>query len=444
MLQRDNNPAISNQNKWTLIGGGMDDDDLDVETCALRELKEEAGLLKNKRDLSYLFDEIMGAQNDFDASIYVIELTNEDVLDLDIGDEGQTLGFFKYDKIFDADISDNVRKVLTRARKNIWTGSKYNNAMKNVTTKSGLELSKIGQGTWGIGGFGHRTMELTGVKPDSVYIDALKHSFGLGINFTEVSMGYGHGNSARLLAEAIASGAVRREDLFVTHSIYPSDVPYYSDVENDIEEFHRVFATDYADSTLVTLSLLNQFGNTVVYDLLHKLLSLGKTRYVSLSNASPKAIREFVEEFGGMFFAHEGHISFEVRALQGKGVFDTCNDLGVSNIIWMPLRSGKTKSNNWPFLIGLSEKYGKSISQIVLNWLTIHHGYMPMVMSTNIAHIDDNIASIRFKMDDVDYRLIDLWRPEHYFPPEIDWEKDGQGGSIVSLVVDFEKHADIK
>jgi diketogulonate reductase-like aldo/keto reductase len=314
--------------------------------------------------------------------------------------------------------------------------------MTKATTKSGHALSKIGQGTWGIGGFGHRSTELTGVKPDSVYLDALKYSFSLGVNFTEVSMGYGHGNSSRLLAESIAGGVVDRADIFITHSIYPSDVPLVEDMMQDIDDFHCVLNTDYADSTLVTLSLLNQFGHTEVFGLLHSLLDSGRTRYVSLSNASPKAVREFAAEFGNKFFAHEGHISFEVRALQDKGVFDACDELGVSNIIWMPLRSGKTEKRQWLLLVELSQKYDKSVSQIVLNWLIVHLGYMPMVMSMNVLHIDDNLASTEFVMSESDYELIDTWRPQNYNPPQIDWEKDGQGGSIVSLVVDFEKHVE--
>ena len=36
-------------------------------------------------------------------------------------------------------------------------------------------------------------------------------------------------------------------------------------------------------------------------------------------SASPEWIRKFKKEFGDKFFAHEGHLSFEVRALQEKG-----------------------------------------------------------------------------------------------------------------------------
>jgi len=156
-----------------------------------------------------------------------------------------------------------------------------------------------------------------------------------------------------------------------------------------------------------------------------------------LSNSSTKGIKEFKREFGDRFFAHEGHLSFEVRALQDKKVFDVCQELGVKNIIWQPLRRNRTTRNNWSLLKELSKKYQKTQNQIILNWI-VSLGYLPMVMSTNKKHIDENVAATEFRMDAGDYQRINLFRPPNYSPPLIDWEKTGEGVSIIIIVNDFE------
>jgi diketogulonate reductase-like aldo/keto reductase len=302
-----------------------------------------------------------------------------------------------------------------------------------MKTKSGNSLSKIGIGTWGVGGRGHRPNDLFDVtKNDSQYTDALVYQLQNGINFTEVSVAYGHGNSIRLLHEAVAASGVRREDLFITHSFYESDLKDMSTMEKDLASFYEIMQTDYADSTLVTQTIILNFGRDKIYAMFHDLLSTGKTRYVSLSNAGKDILQEFKQEFGDKFYAHEGHLSYEIRLLQDEGILDLCDNLKVKNIIWRPLRKGQTSNKDWPLLETLSNKYSKTTNQIILNWM-VHLNYAPMVFSTNKQHIDENIESTMFTMEDEDYQKLTLARPTEIDPSTIDWNGNNLGAEIVSL-----------
>ena len=308
-----------------------------------------------------------------------------------------------------------------------------------MKTLSGKTISKIGIGSYGIGGLGHRDMNLTQKSKDSKYTDALKYTLDNGINFTEIALGYGHGQSLSLFKKALDQSSVTREDVFLTHSLYPRDLPDLSAIKNDIESFYTVMDTDYADSTLVTQGLIMQFGEEDTYSLLEDLLDQGKTRFVSLSNASPVWVAKFHERFGAKFYAHEGHLSFEIREVQDKGVFQTCDELNVHNIIWRPLRQNRTLKHNWDLLVELSEKYNKTQNQIILNWLC-SLGYSPMVMSTSKSHIDENIKSIWFEMDAGDYDRMNKFRPAGYHPPTVDWEGLHGGDDVVTLANGFEQY----
>ena len=59
--------------------------------------------------------------------------------------------------------------------------------------KSGLEISEIGFGGWGIGGWGPRD--------DQAARDALRQAFDLGVNFYDTALGYGGGHSEELIGE---------------------------------------------------------------------------------------------------------------------------------------------------------------------------------------------------------------------------------------------------
>ncbi len=308
-----------------------------------------------------------------------------------------------------------------------------------ITTVSGTKLSEIGIGSYGIGGRGHRDMPLTEKQRDEIYIDAVALSIDAGANFTEIALGYGHGNSLRLFKLGLDRSKLSREDVFITHSLYPRDLKDFSDISSDTQKFHDVMETDYADSTLVTQSLILKFGEQAVYEWLHQLLRTNKTRYVSLSNASPSWIHKFKDEFSESFVAHEGHISFEVRSLQDKGVLSACEELGVLNIIWRPLRRKASLVNNYPLLKEFSEKYGKSSSQIILNWM-IHFGYRPMVFSTNKTHINENMQSNEFKMENADYDRMSNYRLKTVNLPSIDWEGPSIDDDIVGLVSNIDEY----
>lgn len=309
--------------------------------------------------------------------------------------------------------------------------------IRAIKTKSGKDLSKIGIGSYGIGGRGHRDVELSNKQSDDIYIDALVYTLDKGINFTEISLGYGHGQSLALFKQALDKSSVSREDVFLTDSLYPRDLADLTVIENDIESFYRIMDTDYADSTLVTQDFTIKFGKEVTFTLLDELLESGRTRFVSISNASPAWIKVFKEKYGDKLYAHETHISFEVREVQDKGVFELCDDLNVKNIIWRPLRQNRTFAHNWDLLVELANKYHKTQSQIVLNWIC-SLGYSPMVMSASKQHIDENVASTDFEMTQEDYKRMTNFRPSNYRPPEVDWEGFNGGNDLVMLANKFE------
>jgi len=53
----------------------------------------------------------------------------------------------------------------------------------------------------------------------------------------------------------------------------------------------------------------------------------------------------------------------------------------------------------------LSEKYSKTVGQIILNW-HIHLGVIPIPGTASIERMKENLAAIDFKMEESDYDLI--------------------------------------
>ena len=83
-----------------------------------------------------------------------------------------------------------------------------------VMGKSGVELSEIGYGTWGIGG-----KQWLG-NSDEESARALRLAFELGINFVDTALAYGEGHSEKVVGEAVRQW---RLPILIATKIPPAD-----------------------------------------------------------------------------------------------------------------------------------------------------------------------------------------------------------------------------
>jgi aryl-alcohol dehydrogenase-like predicted oxidoreductase len=80
--------------------------------------------------------------------------------------------------------------------------------------RTGLQVSEIGYGAWGIGGTGWLGAE------DDESLRALHRAIDLGVSFIDTALGYGDGHSEELVGRVVRE---RREDVLVATKIPPAN-----------------------------------------------------------------------------------------------------------------------------------------------------------------------------------------------------------------------------
>ena len=80
--------------------------------------------------------------------------------------------------------------------------------------RTGLEVSEVGYGAWGIGGKGWLGAE------DDESVRALERALDLGLNFIDTALGYGDGHSEQLVGEVVRA---RSEPVYVSTKIPPKN-----------------------------------------------------------------------------------------------------------------------------------------------------------------------------------------------------------------------------
>lgn len=287
-------------------------------------------------------------------------------------------------------------------------------------------LSKIGIGGWGIGGFVEKDPD----NNDSQQIDALAYQFDKGLNFVEVNFWNSEGHSVELIKQGLAKSSRSRDDIFIEQAIYNYNLPTINDVKNEFEKCLKTFNTDYIDTLLFPMSSLIQYGFDELVELTQSYISNGKIRYTSVTNFNLDDLKKYHAIFGDKLFSHELHFSFEIRVNEESGVIDYADKNDIINLPYQPLRRNRTALQNWPLLVKLAEKYDKTQNQIILNWMT-HRGMHPLVKSTSIEHIDENLGSFDFEMENSDYQELNSFRVPHWITPEIDWTRTIEGALYI-------------
>lgn len=299
------------------------------------------------------------------------------------------------------------------------------------------DFSKIGIGTWGIGGFAERNPK----NDDQKQIEALAHMFKSRMNYVELNIWTSQGHSVELASKGLDASGVKRGDVFLSQAIYSYTASTQEQAENELSNLCKLFKTDYMDSISLTTTAITEIGKDNVIDWYKKCLSENKVRYVNLNNPSLETLKEFHQIFGDKLFSIEIGFNFEIRENFDNGIIDYANKNSILCVIYQPLRRNRTALRNWPLLVELSEKYKKTQNQILLNWIA-SKGMLPLTKSENIEHINEHLESTKFEIDLEDIKKLDDFRPQNYTSPKVFWTQTGDGVRIDQLSNKFDEEYD--
>lgn len=204
---------------------------------------------------------------------------------------------------------------------------------------TGLQVSEIGFGAWGIGG--GEAAPAYGTTDDRRSIHALQRAFELGINFFDTADFYGDGHSETLISQALGD---HREEIVIASKVGLVDAngaqnfsPGY--IRSSAEGSLRRLQTDYIDLYQLhgpPIHLLEEEDSII--STLHDLKDSGKVREIGISVASPEDGLAAVTRFG--FRAIQVNFNLvDQRALE-IGLLDLCRQKGSGVIGRTPLCYG--------------------------------------------------------------------------------------------------------
>ena len=304
-----------------------------------------------------------------------------------------------------------------------------------VFGKTGMNVSVMTLGTWGMGGLGWDSYD------EETKTDAIAAAVENGVNFIDTAMCYNGGESEKFLGRAFKKLGIRDKillctkcgNVFVNGSTYVRDGKYDS-IINHVESSLKRLQTDYVDLMLIHWPDPNTpFEETM--RALNKLKADGKILHIGISNFSIEQMKE-IEQYGDIE-AFQPHYSMVNRSQEpiikaayadGMGIM-TYGSLGggiltgvhrqLKEFDAVDSRNRFYKHFHEPMfskvqellkvMDGISEKNGGvALSQIALNWSVQKEFVSTCIVGAQKRNqIEENTAAFNWELSAEDIATLD-------------------------------------
>lgn len=246
--------------------------------------------------------------------------------------------------------------------------------MQTVKLNNGVEMPILGFGVF-------QVTDLA--ECERSVIDAIE----TGYRLIDTAQSY---MNEEAVGKAIKQSGVSREDLFITTKLWiQSDG--YEGAKKAFETSLKKLQLDYLDLYLIHQPYGDVYGEWRAMEELYK---EGKIRAIGVSNFQPDRLIDLIihNEIVPAVNQVETH-PFHQQIDTQQFMID--NNVQIES--WGPFAEGKNDMFKNQLLQSIGDKYGKSIAQVVLRWLT-QRGVVAIPKSVRKERMAENLNSLDFEL----------------------------------------------
>jgi len=229
------------------------------------------------------------------------------------------------------------------------------------------------------------------------YVNVISSAIVNGYRWIDYSCNYGDG---KLLGEAIQKSGVKREELIITTRV-SNYAQVHHCVREEILSFLKNAQLDYVDILQFHWPVTEHYLNT--WKEMESLYEEGYAKHLGVANCHEHHLEEILK-----VCKHRPDVGqFEIHPLfTQKTLIEYYKLHGIQVCAYTPIARFDERLMRLPKLKQIGEKYGKSITQIVLRW-HIQNGIIPIVRTLNPAHQKENLDIFDFELTKEEMALID-------------------------------------
>ena len=261
--------------------------------------------------------------------------------------------------------------------------------MDYVTLNNGIKMPLLGLGV----------MEIENEKiGEQAILNALK----TGYRMIDTASAY---FNEETVGNAIRKSGISREEIFVTSKFWVQDAGY-KNTKKAFQLSLEKLGLDYLDMYLIHVPFGDYYGSWRAMEELYK---AGKIRAIGVCNFYPARLADLCMnvKIKPALCQIEMHPFFQQR-----DAIKNMHNFGVQPQAWSPLAHGRFNIFSNEILKTIANKYGKTISQIVIRW-NIQRGVAVIPKSIKKERIEENFNIWDFSLSDEDMNIIKQLDLEH-------------------------------
>jgi len=253
--------------------------------------------------------------------------------------------------------------------------------MNKVILNNGVEMPIIGYGVY----------QVSPEECERCVSDALS----VGYRMIDTAQAY---HNEEGVGSAVKKSGISRDELFLVSKIWISNYGYEK-AKASIDESLRKLGTDYIDLMLLHQPFCDRYG---AYRALEAAYKEGKLRAIGVSNFYPDHFIDLASnvEIVPAVNQVETHV-FDQQIEAQKYM----KEFGTHMMAWAPLAEGRNNFFTNPVLEEIGKKYGKSVAQVALRWLT-QRDVIIIPKSVHIERMRQNLDIFDFTLSDEDMEAI--------------------------------------
>jgi diketogulonate reductase-like aldo/keto reductase len=261
--------------------------------------------------------------------------------------------------------------------------------------KTGEKIPVLGQGTHGI--YPNRSQGFY-----EQWKESLRLGIELGLTHIDTAEKYGDGYSEKIVGDVIKE--YNRDDLFITTKLLPSHKTEKNMIKAVNKSLKRL---SIQNVDLYLIHWLESYSSIdEIIHILEKLIDMGKTRYIGVSNFTLEQFKE-AQSYLKKYELVTNQIKINIKDhIHLQECLPYYQDNGITLTAYSPLGGNglnnidkelKTK------LESVAQKYNATIQQIALAWLVNHNNVITVVKAYNPKHIEENAlaANITLEPDEI-------------------------------------------
>lgn len=254
--------------------------------------------------------------------------------------------------------------------------------MKNVILNNGVEMPILGFGVYQI---------KDAKECEQCVYDAIM----AGYRSIDTAAAY---VNEEAVGRAIKRSGIRREDLFITTKLWIQDAGYES-TKKAFEKSLKRLQLDYLDLYLIHQPFGDVYGS---WRAMEELYREGEIRAIGVSNFQMDRLVDLIAYNEVVPAVNQVETNPFCQQIESAKLMEE-NNVQIES--WAPFAEGRNNLFQNEVLVSLAEKYNKSVTQVVLRWLT-QRGVVAIPKSVHKERIIENFNIFNFELSQEDMERI--------------------------------------